>query len=50
MKVYGSMLMKTEYEATGSVDVWFDESLIKGNWPPKAFDLPRAAISNWTVN
>jgi hypothetical protein len=50
MKVYGSMLMRTEYAATGSVDVWFDEGLIKGQWPPKEFNLPRAAISSWTVD
>jgi hypothetical protein len=31
----------------GTPDVYFDERLIKGNWPPPELNLPRTAISFW---
>lgn len=41
IKVYGSMLMKGGYGSTGSLEVWFNEDLVKGNFPPPKWKLPR---------
>lgn len=41
MKIYGSMLMRGGYAGTGSVDVWFNEDLVKGRFPPPSWNLPR---------
>ncbi len=50
MKVYGSLLMRKGYAGTGSVDVWFNEGLIKGDFPPKAWKLPRVYASARDTN
>jgi len=41
MKIYGSMLMRRSYDASGSLEVWFNEGLVKGDFPPVEWDLPR---------
>jgi hypothetical protein len=33
--------------AAGTPDVFFDERLIKGGWPPKEIGLPRVYITEW---
>jgi hypothetical protein len=34
-------------DGAGTPAFWFDESLIKGNWPRKGMNLPRVVISVW---
>ena len=41
---YGSILIQGKVDATGTADVWFDESLIKGTWSPPG--MPRVLISS----
>jgi hypothetical protein len=41
LKIFGSMLMRKGYASTGSVEVWFNEALVNGNWPPPTWKLPR---------
>jgi len=45
IRVYGSMLMREGFSATGSPEIWFDESLAKGAWPPRHFRLPRVTVT-----
>lgn len=45
MKVYGSMMMKGGYTGQGSLEVWFNEGLIKGDFPPVEWKLPRIFTS-----
>ena len=41
VKVYGSMLMKGGYASTGSLEIWFNEDLVKGKFPDPEWKLPR---------
>ena len=41
LKVYGSMIVRGGYSGSGSVDVWFNEDIIKGKFPPADWKLPR---------
>lgn len=45
--VFGSVVMRKGSLGSGSPDVWFDERLIKGEWPPPELNLPRTTISFW---
>lgn len=43
---FGSILVQGNIDqANGTADVWFDERLIKGEWPPKEFKFPRVYVS-----
>lgn len=43
---YGSLLIQGNVGKAGSAEVWFDEKLIKGQWPPDSFNFPRVLISS----
>jgi hypothetical protein len=43
---FGSILIQGDASKAGTPDVWFDERLIKGEWPPKEFKFPRVYISS----
>ncbi|HEY3175593.1 MAG TPA: pilus assembly PilX N-terminal domain-containing protein [Candidatus Polarisedimenticolia bacterium] len=34
----------------GTPDVWFDERLIKGQWPPSDLELPRTMVTVWQTD
>jgi hypothetical protein len=42
---FGSLLIRKDFDNAGNPDVWFDEKLIKGDWPPKSFNFPRVYVS-----
>jgi hypothetical protein len=49
---YGSLIARSGIGemgagAAGTPDVFFDERLIKGQWPPKELRLPRVYVSEW---
>jgi type II secretory pathway pseudopilin PulG len=45
LKVYGSLLMRGGYSGTGSVDTWFNEAVVRGDWPPAKWKLPRVYVT-----
>ncbi|HEX6642230.1 MAG TPA: pilus assembly PilX N-terminal domain-containing protein [Thermoanaerobaculia bacterium] len=45
MIFFGSILAQGDFGKAGSPDVWFDERLIKDEWPPRDFKFPRVFIS-----
>jgi hypothetical protein len=45
MIFFGSILAQGDFGKAGSPDVWFDERLIKDEWPPREFKFPRVFIS-----
>lgn len=45
MIFFGSILAEGDFGKAGSPDVWFDERLIKDEWPPRDFKFPRVFIS-----
>jgi hypothetical protein len=42
---FGSILAQGDFGKAGTPDVWFDERLIKDEWPPREFKFPRVFIS-----
>jgi hypothetical protein len=36
--------------SAGTADVWFDERLIKGQWPPPELTLPRTMVTVWQTD
>jgi Tfp pilus assembly protein PilX len=36
--------------SSGTPDFWFDERLVKGQWPPKGMSIPRVVISAWQTD
>ena len=42
---FGSVLVEGDFAKAGTVDVWFDEKLIKGEWPPSHFKFPRVLVT-----
>jgi len=50
--VFGSVVTRKGMVTTssGSPDVWFDERLIKGQWPPPELNLPRTTVSFWQTD
>lgn len=42
---FGSLLINGNVIGTGTPEVWFDEKLVKGDWPPKSMPIPRVYIS-----
>ncbi len=50
-KFFGSIVTRSGVISTsGTPDVWFDERLIKGQWPPADIDLPRTMITVWQTD
>ena len=49
LPVFGSILMKGGFQATGSPDVWFNEGLVLGDWPPATMQIPRVYVSHFDV-
>jgi hypothetical protein len=45
MIFFGSILAQGDFGKAGSPDVWFDERLVKEEWPPRDFKFPRVFIS-----
>jgi len=43
---YGSVLIRGTVDKAGNVDVFFDESLTKGDWQKRFKDLPRVLITS----
>lgn len=43
---YGSLLMKQGFQGSGTIDMYFDQSLMKNAWPPDSFNLPRVFSSS----
>jgi hypothetical protein len=52
MQVYGAMQTKhgTTAGNAGTVDIYFDERLIKGDWPPPELQLPRTTVTFWQTD
>jgi len=42
---FGSLLINGSVGKTGTPDVWFDEKLVKEEWPPATFNFPRVYVS-----
>jgi hypothetical protein len=36
--------------SAGTPDVFFDERLVKGEWPPPEYELPRVIITSWETD
>ncbi len=45
LPVFGSVLMKAGFTATGTPDIWFNEAVLLGDWPPPEFKIPRVYVS-----
>lgn len=45
LPVYGSVLFKAGFTATGTPDIHFNEGLILGDWPPPEMKIPRVYAS-----
>jgi len=44
-RYFGSLLINGDVDNTGTNEVWFDERLIKDEWPPSDWPFPRVFIS-----
>lgn len=42
---FGSVLINGEVFGNGTLDVWFDERLIKDQWPPEDWPFPRVMVT-----
>ncbi|MEK7799648.1 MAG: hypothetical protein AAB297_07445, partial [Acidobacteriota bacterium] len=50
-RYYGSLIAQQGVlDGGGSPELYFDESLVKGNWPRKGMNLPRVVISAWQTD
>jgi hypothetical protein len=50
-KFFGSIVtQRGVLGSAGTADVWFDERLIKGQWPPPELELPRTMITVWQTD
>ncbi|HWW61727.1 MAG TPA: hypothetical protein VN181_10205, partial [Thermoanaerobaculia bacterium] len=45
----GSVVVGGDTRPRGTTNVWFDERLIKGGWPPKGIPFPRVMITSLQV-
>jgi len=45
LPVYGSILMKQGFQATGSPDIFFNEGILLGDFPPPEMQIPRVYVS-----
>ena len=53
MNVFGAIVTRGGMSTTlgaGTPDVWFDERLVKGGWPPPELQLPRTMVTVWETN
>jgi len=47
---YGSVIGKTGVgPSAGTPDIYWDERIAQGAWPPAGLDLPRVVVSSWEV-
>jgi hypothetical protein len=44
-RYFGSVLINGDVDSTGTNEVWFDERLIKDEWPPKTWPFPRVFVT-----
>ena len=44
---FGSLMFDKSVEAAGTPNIWFDEKLVKGAWPPGNFGFPRVYITTY---
>ena len=42
---YGSLLIQGSVKGQGTPEVWFDEKLVKEEWPPSSMKFPRVYVS-----
>jgi hypothetical protein len=50
-KYFGSVVaQRGVVDGGGNPEFWFDERLIKGQWPPKGLSIPRVVISSWQTD
>lgn len=42
---FGSILIRQAFTSKGTPNVWFDEKLVKGEWPPSTMKFPRVYVS-----
>jgi hypothetical protein len=48
---FGSLVaQRGVIDGSGTPGFYFDESLVKGNWPRKGMNLPRVIISSWQTD
>jgi len=43
---FGSIVLGNSTDIKGTANIYFDENLIKGNWPPPGIKLPRVYVSS----
>lgn len=50
-RYFGSLVAQQGVlDGAGTPELYFDESLVKGNWPRKGMSLPRVVISAWQTD
>ncbi|MFQ5877323.1 MAG: pilus assembly PilX N-terminal domain-containing protein [Acidobacteriota bacterium] len=50
-KYFGSVIAEQGVlDGGGTPEFWFDESLVKGNWPRKGMNLPRVVVTSWQTD
>ena len=47
---FGSLMFEKDVVAAGTPNIWFDEKLIKGAWPPGNFGFPRVYITTYETD
>lgn len=47
---FGSLMFEKDVDASGTPNIWFDEKLIKGDWPPGNFGFPRVYITTFETD
>ena len=46
-KIFGAMMFNGNYSSSGTTDVFFDERIIKSEWPPADWKIPRVKAASW---
>ena len=50
-KYFGSVVaQRGVIDGGGTPEFWFDERLVKGEWPPKGMSIPRVVVSVWQTD
>lgn len=49
LPVYGAVMMRTGFESTGTPNIYFNEGLVLGDWPPPEMRIPRVYVSHLDV-
>jgi len=44
-RYFGSVLINGDIDNTGTNEVWFDERLVKDDWPPREWPFPRVIVT-----